>query len=60
MQTPLSATVSGPLRLSKRLLDPNQFSGSRDEFPRFKEQIREKIQVNLDRFLTAYSRLAYV
>lgn len=46
--------------LSERLPDPDKFEGDRKDLRRFMAQIQEKMTVNLDRFPTPQSRMAYV
>jgi hypothetical protein len=46
--------------LSERLPDPDKFEGDRKDLRRFIAQIQEKMNVNLDRFPTPQSRMAYV
>ena len=46
--------------LSERLPDPDKFNGDRNDLRRFTAQIYTKLTVNVDRFPTAESRMAYV
>ena len=58
----IAATMGAPLSLtpkyssshvrSKRLPDPNRFEGDRKDLHRFSSQIKEKLNINRDRFPT--------
>lgn len=52
------STVSS--HLSERQPDPDRFSGDRKDLRRFTAQIRQKLNVNRDRFPTPQSRMTYV
>lgn len=47
-------------QLSERLPDPDKFEGDRKDLHHFVSQIKEKMIVNYDCFLTPQSRMAYV
>jgi hypothetical protein len=46
--------------LNKKIPDPKEFNGSRNNFRRFTQQIYGKITANANRFPTAIARLTYV
>jgi hypothetical protein len=54
---PPSAASAG---LSERLPDPDRFDGDRKDLHRFVSQIKGKMNINLDHFLTPQARMAYV
>lgn len=59
--TPPLATESATSScLSERQPDPDRFSGERKDLRRFTAQIRQKLNVNHDRFPTPQSRMTYV
>jgi hypothetical protein len=62
MGTPPSATPesSGSHVRSERLPDPEKFEGDRKDLRRFVSQIKEKLNVNRDRYPTPQSRMTYV
>ena len=57
---PIATAPSESSRLSKRLPNPNKFSGDKNDLRRFVTQIEQKMNVNADRFSTPTTRLAYV
>ncbi|KAG0152773.1 hypothetical protein PDIDSM_2578 [Penicillium digitatum] len=62
MGTPPSLTPesSGSHVRSERLPDPDKFEGDRKDLRRFSSQIKEKLNINRDRFPTPQSRMTYV
>lgn len=59
--TPLpAAEPTASSHLSERQPDPDRFSGDRKDLRRFTAQIRQKLNVNRDRFPTPQSRMTYV
>jgi hypothetical protein len=58
--TPLDSSPSEHSQRSEKLPDPDKFSGDKKDLRRFTMQIRQKMDVNADRYNTAKSRLAYV
>ena len=57
---PMETMAQETPHLSERLPDPDRFDGDRKDLRRFVSQIREKMNVNQDRFNTPSSRMAYV
>ncbi|KAG0155295.1 hypothetical protein PDIDSM_870 [Penicillium digitatum] len=62
MGTPPSLTPesSGSHVRSERLPDPDKFEGDRKDLRRFSSQIKEKLNINRDRFPTPQSRMTFV
>ncbi|KEY74877.1 hypothetical protein S7711_09667 [Stachybotrys chartarum IBT 7711] len=69
-KAPTAETLGAPLppitrstastQLSERIPDPDKFKATRTDLRRFHYAITEKLTVNLDRYPTAVSRMAYV
>jgi hypothetical protein len=57
---PVTAPPSRTASLSERIPDPKEFDGSRQDLPRFIQQVYGKMNANADRFPMATSRMTYV
>lgn len=57
---PITAPPSRTASSSERIPDPKEFDGSRQDLPRFVQQIYGKMNANADRFPLATNRMTYV
>lgn len=57
---PVTAPPSETISLSEKIPDPKEFDGSRQDLPRFVQQVYGKMNANADRFPMAISRMTYV
>ena len=57
---PITAPPSRTTSLSEKIPDPKEFDGSRQDLPRFVQQVYGKMNANADRFPIATSRMTYV
>lgn len=56
----LTPESSGSYVRSERLPDPDKFEGERKDLRRFVSQVKEKLNINRDRYPTPQSRMTYV
>jgi len=56
----ITTTPPESSKLSERLPDPEKFNGDYKDLRRFTQQIYSKLTTNIDRFVRANDRLAYV
>lgn len=56
----LTPESSGSRVRSERLPDPDKFEGERKDLRRFISQVKEKLNINRDRYPTPQSRMTYV